>query len=286
MFQSLFLVVALSQVEIRCTEGTVVNATVLDAALELELTYGTVKVQLVDVRRIELAPRFLAGDLRVVEESIRRLGDPDYKTRTDASAVLLRFGPPVYPYLLAALHTHREDTEAYRRVSDLLVRIRERHPTKRLRSDLFDRLWTDTPECLLAGRVRGESIRIHSIPFGEQKLLLRHICEISRPAAAEAPRLLDDPGQAANFQDGALLHVRVVGTQLGAVYGTGTYTVDTPIAAAATHAGLVPCGQAGVVQVLLVGVVPAFRGSPANGINSSSYGVWRGYRVTRVGDVP
>lgn len=59
----------------------------------------------------------------------------------------------------------------------------------------------------------------------------------------------------------------------GAVWGTGTYTEDSSICAAALHAGAVG-GGGGVVTVQAFQGCNAYAGSRSNGIASSNYGPW------------
>jgi hypothetical protein len=56
------------------------------------------------------------------------------------------------------------------------------------------------------------------------------------------------------------------------LYGTDTYTADSPICAAAIHAGALRAGQAGVVSIDVGRGAKEFRGSQRNGLTSRSYG--------------
>jgi hypothetical protein len=78
----------------------------------------------------------------------------------------------------------------------------------------------------------------------------------------------------------------VTGTTSGTVTGTTYYTTDTPVAAAAVHAGILAAGQTGVVEVVYVGSVGDLAGTTKNGVTSnatSSDG--NAYYITYAGDL-
>lgn len=58
------------------------------------------------------------------------------------------------------------------------------------------------------------------------------------------------------------------------LYGTDTYTDDSPICAAAIHAGALRAGQAGVVTIVIGNGAKSFKGSERHGIASLDYGAW------------
>ena len=58
------------------------------------------------------------------------------------------------------------------------------------------------------------------------------------------------------------------------LYGTDTYTDDSPICAAAIHAGVLKAGRAGIVTILIGNGAKSFKGSERNRIVSHDYGAW------------
>jgi len=58
------------------------------------------------------------------------------------------------------------------------------------------------------------------------------------------------------------------------LYGTDTYTDDSPICAAAIHAGVLKAGRAGIVTILIGDGAKFFKGSDRNRIASFDYGSW------------
>jgi|GEM_PF-3791234 len=65
----------------------------------------------------------------------------------------------------------------------------------------------------------------------------------------------------------------------GTVWGTGTYTDDSPIAMAAVHAGLITFERGGTVTIEIRAGLEKYKGSAANGINTSDYNSWPGSYV-------
>ncbi len=85
---------------------------------------------------------------------------------------------------------------------------------------------------------------------------------------------LADPGSlqkdyAGKF--GTKLALNVTGSAAGPVWGKGPYTLDSTLAAAAVHAGVLKVGETGVVQVEVVKPPPSFAGSNQNGVKSEAW---------------
>jgi len=91
-------------------------------------------------------------------------------------------------------------------------------------------------------------------------------------------KVLADPGTLSNYQGktGTVLLIRVTGTTTGSVWGTGVYTDDSTLAAAAVHAGVLGNGKTGVVRVTILVGQNAYQGTTSNGVTSNNYGNWGG----------
>lgn len=87
-----------------------------------------------------------------------------------------------------------------------------------------------------------------------------------------------DPGNMSSYrgQVGSIYVFDVVGSTRGSVWGSGIYTDDSMLAAAAVHAGVLAEGERGLVTVEVIPSQPAYYGSEANGVQSSDYGAWGG----------
>lgn len=88
---------------------------------------------------------------------------------------------------------------------------------------------------------------------------------------------LPDPGSMGSYRgrNGAALYFQVTAAT-GALWGTGTYTDDSSLAAAVIHTGLAKAGQSLVVKATVQPGQSSYTGSTANGITSTSYGSWSG----------
>lgn len=85
---------------------------------------------------------------------------------------------------------------------------------------------------------------------------------------------LPDPG-VPNFEVyeiGRVLYYETVGTVVGNVRGTDVYTVDSLLAAAAVHAGVLGPGEKGIVKVTVMPAQFEFLGSDRNGVSSIESG--------------
>jgi hypothetical protein len=86
-------------------------------------------------------------------------------------------------------------------------------------------------------------------------------------------------GNLAKFEEqvGKTISLRVRGAPGGPVWGTGTYSTESSLAAAAVHAGVLRAGQTGVVRVRIKPPQQMFRQSFQNGIaTQASYGQQHG----------
>jgi hypothetical protein len=104
---------------------------------------------------------------------------------------------------------------------------------------------------------------------------------VQLPGGEDASRLV--PMNALRGRPGTSFVVQVVGAAAGPVYGTGAYTDDSSIAAAAVHAGLLKPGELGFVRVTTEAGRESYAGSERNGIKSAPFGKWDGsFRLERV----
>jgi tRNA A-37 threonylcarbamoyl transferase component Bud32 len=87
---------------------------------------------------------------------------------------------------------------------------------------------------------------------------------------------LADPGSLSAYGDrkGKRLTFRVTGDRSGTVWGSGPYTLDSSLAAAAVHAGVIKPGETGTVTVEVIDSPKSYTGSAANGVTSLAFGEW------------
>ena len=90
-------------------------------------------------------------------------------------------------------------------------------------------------------------------------------------------KFLDEPAEAP--QPASILQgeaVTVKGSNDGTVWGSGVYTSDSNMNAAAMHAGVVASGQTKSVRIVRLPGQPSYQGSARNGVTSKDYGQWSG----------
>jgi hypothetical protein len=85
-----------------------------------------------------------------------------------------------------------------------------------------------------------------------------------------------NPGNLSSYKNskhGDVLYFQVTGkTTGGTVWGVNPYTLDSNLAMAAVHAGVLKDGASGVVKVTIVPGLVKYDGSAKNGVTSNSWG--------------
>jgi hypothetical protein len=270
-------------VEVRFTDNSVLKLVLRDDRLPLDTPYGKLSIPIADVRQIDFATRISEETARRVEAALSDLASPQFKVREDASNVLLELGVQAYPALLKAAKSG--DAEVVRRAEELLAKIRDAVPAEQLQ--VRERDVVHTAHSKIAGRIEVKTLKATTTQFGDVQLRLADALSLRSRAAQPEQELVaveDGPDNLANLQDqvGKSYLFRVTGAANGPLWGTGTYTSDSALAAAAVHAGVLRVGQTGVVKVTIVAPLEAYQGSTSNGITSAPYGPWPGaYRVER-----
>ncbi len=273
--------------EIRFHDETSLKLLILDELVEVETPYGALKIPMKDVKQIEFGLRHSADELKNLQDALDDLAKNDAKKGPEAVKTLLGLREKAYAGLLKA--TRSEDKEFVRRVEEVLMKMRETVEEERLAAPLHDTVQTD--EMRVSGKILTAHLKVKTSQFGEQSLKVADIrwIRVSNLNAEEFdPALvLPDPGNLGGVRSnpGTVLYYRVTGGSAGAggVYGTNVYTIDSNLAGASVHAGALKSGQVGVVRVTLMGPLPNFTASNQNGITSSGYGAYPGYRVSKIG---
>jgi hypothetical protein len=269
-------------VEVRFTEGSVLKLKLRDDKVEIVTPYGTLLVPVAEVQRIEFATRISEAEQKRIPVLVAQLGSPDFATREAATAELLALREKAYPALLQAEKS--KDLEVTRRAGELLDKIREAVPAEDLEFRPEDVIHTRTMK--LAGRISNPTLKATTSQFGDVTLKLADMRSLRSQALADpedAEAEMAPPSLAAlQNQVGTTFRFKVTGAVGGGVWGTDVYTLDSSLAVAAVHAGVLKPGQTGVVKVKIVPPPPAFRGSTRHGITSEGYGVFGGaFRILK-----
>ena len=272
---------AAAVVEVRCIDGSTLKLTVRDERIEFITPYGKLLIPVRNIERIEVAFRIPEEVARRVEAAIADLGKADFQRREAACDTLLEARERAYPALLKAAKSR--DAEVVRRARELLEKIRAEVPEERLQFRTRDVVYT--AESTNTGRIASATLKVLTSQFGEQQLKLSDVLEVRSPSAAapEAVTVLPDPGSLASLvgQVGKVFTFQVIPRVNpfgvgGFVWGSDVYTLDSSLALAAVHAGVLKQGQAGTVRVKILGPQVAFASSTRNGVTSQPYGPYPG----------
>ena len=83
-------------------------------------------------------------------------------------------------------------------------------------------------------------------------------------------------------QVGRTINIDLTGSTEGSVWGSGVYTDDSSLPAAAVHAGALQSGERGRVAVTILPGRDHYDSSTRNGVSSGSWGSWQGsFRIQR-----
>jgi hypothetical protein len=289
-----------ASVEVQFIDDSAMKLTLRDERIELITPYGKLLIPVRDIERIEFAFRIPGEVARRIEAAIVDLGKEDYQRREAASAELMELRERAYPALLRAEKS--SDAEVVRRVRELLEKVRTEVPAERLEFRPHDVVYTEGSKN--TGRIASETLKVLTFQFGEQSLKLADVRELRSSSATEPEpvNVLPDPGSLSSLlgQVGSSYAYRVTGAVPGGqpggmrviaggpggavlwgmgggvLWGTDTYTLDSTLALAAVHAGILKPGQTGVVRVKTLGPQQAFQGSTRNGVTSMAYGPYNG----------
>lgn len=250
-------------------------------ALELASPYGALVIPVRDIVRIDFASRLDDADRKQLDSAISQLGNSDFDARRKAMNVIAMLGERAYPALLKA--SKDRDPEVAQRATELIDRLKQNVPEERLVVREYDVV--ETKHSKISGHLRATSLLVETTEFGPQQLRLSDMRALrSQRAPADAfayIKPLPDPGTMGAYtgQLGKTFCFTVSARVNGSIYGTGVYTYDTPISAAAIHAGVLKPGETADIRVTMLGPVPGFTASTQNGITSNAYSAYpAGYK--------
>jgi hypothetical protein len=167
------------------------------------------------------------------------------------AAVLLTAGglraDPLPENARKLIEQHAKDVEEIRKQADLAVEQRNRQLI-----DALQQLATDLAKAGRGADVAAVKTQIALLKGGAAK---------------------PDPGSLVTYANkvGQSFLFEVTGAGSGVVWGSGPYTTDSALAAAAVHAGVLKVGEKGVVKVTILPGEASYPGSKRNGITSNSW---------------
>jgi LCCL domain len=266
-------------IEVKLTDDSVVKLTLLESTIDFVTPHGKLTIPVGEVRRIDLGLRIPDDVAAQIKTAIVDLGNPQFRKREEATALLLKYREKSYPSLKEA--TKLADAEVTKRVEELIEKLEAIIPRNRLEVPEHDVIHTDLSH--IAGKILNPTMRARSFTFGDVPLKLADVVAMSVNGFKEkddAVAALPDPGSMTNYGQpqhiGKTYVFRVTGVANGSLWGTGTYTLDSNLATAAVHMGIVKVGQTGNVKVTILPAMAGFVGSTQNGVSSSPYANYPG----------
>jgi hypothetical protein len=265
------------EVEVRFGDDSIMRVVLLAEVLDLDTAYGKLTIPLSDVKRVDFGLRITPEEEKIIAGAIADAGGPDPKLRVAARGVLVGLREKALPAVRRAAAA-AAGTEAGTFLADCEGRIKSALPDGL--SSPSDRDKVVTAGSTFVGRLTTPEFKVRTYAFGEQPLKLATVRSLRTRSADEA----DDgpvtpwPGTMAPFagQPGKVFRVRVTGQAGGGLWGTGTYTMDSYLPAAAIHAGALKPGETGVVKFKIVPSPQVYQGSTQNGLTSGNYPFYQG----------
>lgn len=266
-------------VEVKLTDDSVIKLTLLDTQVEFQTPHGKLNIPVSEIRRVDLGMRIPDDVAAVIQAAAADLGSPQFRKREEAMALLLKYREKSYPTLKLAAKS--ADAEVAKRAEELMEKLQNMVPESRLEMPDYDVIQTDLSK--IAGKIMTPTLRAHSFTFGDVPLKLADALAMSTTGFKDKEEVgtgLADPGTLTGYQQpqhiGKTYIFRVTGANTGSLWGTEVYTLDSALAAAAVHMGVLKVGQSGNVKVTILGPSVGFVGSTRNGITSSNYANYPG----------
>jgi hypothetical protein len=263
------------QVDVKFADGTAIKVVIKQEQYSLKTPYGSLTIPAKDVRLIELAPRVDQDVAKQIEEAVANLGSPQFEIREKAAADLLRLGPQGYPVLLRLAKEKRSDLEIAARLDDVLEKVHALVPDDQGEPREYDIVHTSLSR--IAGHLEMNTVKAETSQFGEVQLKLADVRDLRFQGEIDGDLAKAEPAPAHLYdkvnQIGKTFTYKITGNAgAGTLWGTDTYTLDSALAAAVVHAGVVKDGKTGVVRIKIVPSPASFVGSTRNGVSSHNYG--------------
>ncbi len=271
-------------IDVRLTDMSTLRLTLLDSAIELMTPHGKLTFPVSEVRKIDLGLRVPEDIAKQIELAVADLGSNDFRKREAGTGTLLKHLDKSVPAVRNALKS--TDAEVVKRAEELLEKLEGLVPAGRMEVPEHDVLYTDKSK--IAGQILTPTLKAKSFAFGEVQLKLSDAIALSTTGFkddTEVAGALPDPGTLTAYQGpghvGKTYHFKVIGAAQGSLWGTGMYTLDSSLAAAAVHMGVAKVGQPATVKVTILGPSVNFVGSTQNGLTSSPYANYPGaYQIS------
>lgn len=264
--------------EVRTADGRIRKFTPVDEALTLDTRFGAVKVPMKEVRRLEFGHRLSADDRKAVADAITEVVGGSGRSREAAKDTLVGFGLAAYPAVGRALKTAPKEALPH------LTLVREK--LKGLIGEDDDEpidqdVVVTADGSRLVGTLSPEALRVKL--GGEERTLGWKDARVM----AFGPIEVEEKLEVIQLGSGGIhalmqthfekwVGVQVTGAASGSVWGSGPYTTDSSLGAAAVHAGVLKEGETAVIKLRVKADAGGYTGSTKNGVSTSDWGPYQG----------
>jgi len=259
-------------VVVRFADGSALKLELQQEKYDVTTPYGKLTIPASDLRLVELAPRVSEEIAKQIEEAVANLASPQFEIREKATADLLKIGPLGYPVLLR--FAKPKDLEVAARMDDIVEKVRAKLPDGQEEPRQWDVI--HTAHSRISGRLEVNAVKAESPQFGQVDLKLSLVRDLHFPGQVDDVDLSKLQAAPANLYDkanqiGKTFAFKVTGNASGTVYGSDVYTLDSSLATAAVHAGVVKHGQTGVIRVKIIESPDSFTATTRNGVTSYAW---------------
>jgi hypothetical protein len=263
--------------ESRSADGKLQRVTLLDDTVSLETAFGTLKIPIKEVRRIEFGLRYTDAERKRIADAVADITAADARTREKGKDALLEYGAKAYPLVVRMSKKLQTNPHLIQVLDKLAATIPEAD------GDLRDYdLVLTADDSKLSGKLP-DAIRVKAedaekaLKWADTRVLVNggSAAIDEKIEIVNLTQIGGIPGLARTHFD-KVVGVEITGRVGGSVWGTGVYTTDSDPGSAAVHAGVLAANETAVVKVRVKADAGGYQGSTQNGVTSNNWGPYQG----------
>jgi hypothetical protein len=264
--------------ELRTPDGTCQKVTPLDSELTVETKYGTAKVPMADVRRVEFGLRPTDEQRKKVADAVADVVGGTGRTREAGKEALIDLGLVAYPTVARAMKTApKEALPHLGLVFDKLKKLVGADDDEPADHDVV--ITADGSRLcgtLAAGGLRvkaGETVK--AVRWADARVLaFGEVLQDEKVEVVNVGQIGIHSLMQTHFEK--VVGIEVTGLAQGSVWGSNPYTTDSTPGAAAVHAGVLKVGETGVIKIKVKADLGGYNGSTQNGVTTGNWGPYQG----------
>lgn len=264
--------------EVRTTDGKIRKFIPVDELLTLDTRFGVVKVPMTEVRRVEFGHRLSEADRKKVADAVADLVGGTGRTREAAKDALIGMGLGAYPAVMRAVKAAPKEVQPHlAQVRDKLKGQIGGEDDEPVDQDVI----VTADGSRLVGTLSPQAVRVKL--SGEERTVGWKDARVLAFGPIEVEEKLEVVQLDAGGVHGLMtthfekwVGVQVTGVGSGSVWGSGPYTTDSTLGAAAVHAGVLKEGETAVIKVRVKADAGGYAGSTRNGVATRDWGPYQG----------